>query len=77
MFSEEEITKIYNEKVKLPQSYFKKYESLPICPLKKYNYIAYYIAKHKQKSSRIISYIISHVVVQTTGHYRAILVDGF
>jgi SAM-dependent methyltransferase len=38
MFSEEEINQIYLEKVKLPSSYFKKYESLPACPVKSYNY---------------------------------------
>lgn len=38
MFSEEEIKKIYLEKVKLPESYFKKYEILPRCPVEKYNY---------------------------------------
>ena len=38
MFSEEEIKKIYFEKVKLPASYFKKYEIVPICPVKRYNY---------------------------------------
>ena len=38
MFNEEEIYKLYIDKVKLPQSYFKKYEILPTCPVKKYNY---------------------------------------
>jgi len=38
MFSLEEITKIYNDKVKLPDSYFKKYEVMPKCPVKSYNY---------------------------------------
>jgi hypothetical protein len=38
MFSEQEITQIYNDKVKLPPSYFKKYEILPPCPVKVYNY---------------------------------------
>jgi SAM-dependent methyltransferase len=37
MFNEVELNKIYIEKVKLPESYFKKYEKLPICPVKKYN----------------------------------------
>jgi SAM-dependent methyltransferase len=38
MISEEEIYKLYNNKVKLPESYFKKYEILPICTVKTYNY---------------------------------------
>lgn len=37
-FNEEEIHKLYNEKVKLPNSYFKKYENVPQCPVKIYNY---------------------------------------
>jgi len=36
-FTEYEIRKIYN-KVKLPDSYFKKYEYLPICPVRSWNY---------------------------------------
>jgi len=38
MFSENQIRKLYIEKVKLPESYFKKYEILPKCPVYKYNY---------------------------------------
>ena len=38
MFSEEEIKNIYIQKVKLSDSYFKKYELLPNCPVKIYNY---------------------------------------
>ena len=38
MFSEAELQKIYNDKVKLPESYFKKYETLPPCPVKKYGH---------------------------------------
>jgi SAM-dependent methyltransferase len=38
MFSEEELYKIYADKVDLPESYFKKYEIIPKCPVKKYNY---------------------------------------
>jgi len=38
MFSEKELIEIYNTKVKLPESYFKKYEILPSCPVKCYNY---------------------------------------
>ena len=38
MFSEDEMLKLYINKVKLPDSYFKKYETLPNCPVKKYNY---------------------------------------
>ena len=38
MFSESEITQIYKTKVKLPSSYFKKYETLPNCPVMSYNY---------------------------------------
>jgi SAM-dependent methyltransferase len=38
MFTEEEIKYIYSSKVKLPDSYFKKYEVLPPCPVKSYNY---------------------------------------
>jgi len=38
MFSEKELIEIYNTKVKLPESYFKKYEILPSCPVKSYNY---------------------------------------
>lgn len=37
-FNEEEIHKLYNEKVKLLNSYFKKYENVPQCPVKIYNY---------------------------------------
>lgn len=38
MFSEDDIKKIYNEKVKLPESYFIKYEQIPKCPVKCFNY---------------------------------------
>ena len=38
MFSEKEINDIYINKVKLPQSYFKKYEILPKCNVKLYDY---------------------------------------
>jgi len=37
-FSHDEIVKIYNEKVKLPDSYFKKYENLPKCPVRMWDY---------------------------------------
>jgi SAM-dependent methyltransferase len=38
MFSENEIHELYIDKVKLPESYFKKYETLPSCPVKVFNY---------------------------------------
>lgn len=38
MFSEEEVKRIYLEKVKLPPSYFKKYEIVPKCPVQGYGY---------------------------------------
>jgi SAM-dependent methyltransferase len=38
MFSEEEIIRLYNEKVKLPDTYFKKYIPFPRCPVKSFNY---------------------------------------
>ena len=38
MFSETDIINIYEKQVKLPDSYFKKYEKLPNCPVKVYNY---------------------------------------
>jgi SAM-dependent methyltransferase len=38
MFSQKEIENVYNDKVKLPASYFKKYELLPNCPVKRYNF---------------------------------------
>ena len=38
MFSEEEIRQIYDNKVKLPPSYFNKYEIMPPCPVKRYGY---------------------------------------
>ena len=38
MFSEKELLNIYETKVKLPESYFKKYERLPMCPVKGFNY---------------------------------------
>jgi SAM-dependent methyltransferase len=37
-FSSDELYKIYNENVKLPESYFNKYRYVPPCPVKKYNY---------------------------------------
>ena len=38
MFSEEDIKNLYSSKVKLHEEYFKKYENLPPCPVKSYNY---------------------------------------
>jgi SAM-dependent methyltransferase len=38
MFTEEDLNRTYIDKVKLPDSYFKKYETLPNCPVKAYNY---------------------------------------
>jgi hypothetical protein len=38
MFTEKQIHDIYIDKVKLPTSYFKKYEKLPQCPVKMWNY---------------------------------------
>jgi SAM-dependent methyltransferase len=38
MFNEEDINQLYYSKVKLPESYFKKYELLPPCPIKSRNY---------------------------------------
>jgi SAM-dependent methyltransferase len=38
MYSSDEIHKLYNEKVKLPESYFVKYAFLPDCPLKRNDY---------------------------------------
>jgi hypothetical protein len=38
MFTEKEIKDIYINKVKLHPSYFKKYENLPKCPVKSWNY---------------------------------------
>jgi len=38
MFTQEEIEKIYIEKVKLPNSYFNKYIPFPSCPVKCFNY---------------------------------------
>ncbi len=38
MFSLYDINKIYNEKVRLPDTYFHKYEVLPPCPVKSFNY---------------------------------------
>jgi SAM-dependent methyltransferase len=38
MFNLDEVNKLYNEKVKLPESYFNKYPSLPRCPVRAYNY---------------------------------------
>ena len=37
-FSESEVKSIYYSHVKLPESYFKKYESLPECPVRAWNY---------------------------------------
>ena len=38
MFNEEELNSLYIDKVKLPESYFKKYEILPSCPVFGFNY---------------------------------------
>ena len=38
MYNSDEIHKLYNEKVKLPESYFIKYAILPKCPVKQFNY---------------------------------------
>ena len=38
LFTESEIINIYNSNVKLPESYFKKYEILPNCPVHAWNY---------------------------------------
>jgi len=38
LFTLEEINELYLSKVKKPESYFKKYEILPPCPVKRYNY---------------------------------------
>ena len=38
MFNESELQNIYNNKVKLPESYFKKYENLPKCPVRFWNF---------------------------------------
>ena len=38
MFTEKEIKTLYETTVKLPESYFKKYENVPHCPVKSYNY---------------------------------------
>ena len=38
MFSLYDINKTYSEKVKLPETYFRKYEVLPPCPVKSFNY---------------------------------------
>jgi hypothetical protein len=38
MFSSHDIERIYNEKVKLPASYFQKYKIVPPCPVPSYNY---------------------------------------
>ena len=37
-YTDKEIQDFYNEKVKKPASYFKKWEELPPCPVKAYNY---------------------------------------
>ena len=38
LFSANDIGALYNTKVKLPDSYFKKYEFVPDCPVKAWNY---------------------------------------
>jgi len=38
LFSEPEINNTYLKTVKLPDSYFRKYETLPPCPVSRYNY---------------------------------------
>jgi hypothetical protein len=38
MITEQEIQQIYHDKVKLPSSYFTKYENVPPCPVRRYNY---------------------------------------
>lgn len=38
MLSEKDLTELYNDHVKLPRSYFKKYEIVPQCPVKQFNY---------------------------------------
>ena len=38
MFSINDIQDVYNSKVALPNEYFKKYEKLPPCPIKSFNY---------------------------------------
>jgi SAM-dependent methyltransferase len=38
MFTDDELQKIYLEKVKLPDTYFQKYTNVPPCPVKAYNY---------------------------------------
>jgi SAM-dependent methyltransferase len=38
MFTEKDIKDIFLNKVKLPSTYFKKYENLPQCPIKSWNY---------------------------------------
>jgi hypothetical protein len=38
MYTEQELNNIYNTEVKRPLSYFKKYEVLPPCPVKRWNY---------------------------------------
>jgi SAM-dependent methyltransferase len=37
-FTADEMNHIYNTEVKLPSTYFRKYEILPDCPIKSYNY---------------------------------------
>jgi SAM-dependent methyltransferase len=37
-YTEEKLHEIYNTKVKLPPEYFKKYEVLPPCPVRGFNY---------------------------------------
>jgi len=37
-FDDRYINSLYNSKVKLPESYFRKYEYLPNCPIKSYDY---------------------------------------
>ena len=38
LFTSDEIHQIYKEKVKLPKSYFNKYEFVPSCPVRMWNY---------------------------------------
>ncbi len=38
MFLESDIIDIYNKQIKLPELYFKKFEYIPKCPVKSYNY---------------------------------------
>ena len=38
MLTEEDLRNLYDDKVKLPESYFYKYQNMPSCPVKSYNY---------------------------------------